>query len=254
MTAPLVAICAFGFFASVVDAVAGGGGLISIPALFIFLPGASPALIFGTNKFASSCGSGAAVARYAASKKIVWNVAIPAGILAFIFAILGARTVSMLDKNLIRPLILVLLIVVAVYTFLNKDIGKIHAPKLERKREIGIAIVMGAVLGFYEGFFGPGAGSFLVFALVGLFGYDYLSASATGRFINFTATFAALLYFIFAKTVLYNIAIPMAVANVAGGMVGSRLAIKHGGSFIRTLFLIVLIAVLAKLTWDTVKP
>src|SRR2546429_297608 len=112
-----------------VDAIAGGGGLISVPALFVFLPGVLPPMILGTNKFSSTTGATAAVARYAAGKKIVWTVAVPAGIAAFAFAILGALTVSHLNKDVIRPLILVLLVVVGTYTFINRDLGKLHAPK-----------------------------------------------------------------------------------------------------------------------------
>lgn len=234
-----------------VDAIAGGGGLISVPALFIFLPGVPPPMILGTNKFSSTCGASAAVARYAHGKKIVWTVAAPAGIAAFVFAILGAHTVSLLNKDLIRPLILVLLIAVGAYTFINKDLGKLHAPKLEGTRSILIAVLMGCVLGFYEGFFGPGTGSFLIFALVGIFGFDMMAASATGRFINFAANFSALVYFMASGLVRYDVCIPMAGATIAGGLVGSRLALKHGSKFIRIAFIVVLLAVLAKFAWDT---
>jgi uncharacterized protein len=242
--------CAFGFFASMVDAVAGGGGLISVPALFVLFPSAHPAAILATNKFSSTCGAFAAVIRYAFSGKIIWSVALPAGIVSLGFAFLGARAVSLLPRDLARPLIFVMLLAVAVYTLFNKDLGKVHAPKLEAERALKVAIVMGVVLGFYEGFFGPGTGSFLVFALVGIFGFDMLSASATGRFINFTANISALAYFMLQGMVEYSVALPMAVSTIAGGLVGSKLAITHGSSFIRKAFLIVLIAVLAKFAWD----
>lgn len=243
-------LCAFGFFASLVDAVAGGGGLIAVPALMIFLPGAPPPVILATNKFSSTCGSAAAVSRYALSGKILWPVALPAGLTAILFSILGARTVTLLDPAVVRPLILVLLLVVAGYVLVHKEMGATHEVKLSPRKSLLLSIVVGAVLGFYEGFFGPGMGSFLVFALIGLYGFDFLAAAATGRLVNFAATGAALIFFMATGLVRYDIALPMAGSTVLGGLVGSRLAIRHGGKFIRTLFLIVAALLLAKIAWD----
>jgi len=244
-------LCAFGFFASLVDAIAGGGGLISVPALFVFLPSLPAAALLGTNKFASTSGASAAVARYAHGKKIVWQVALPAGAAGFVFAIFGAHTVSHIDKAIVRPLIFVLLVVVALITFLKKDLGARHEPTLDHKQSFWLALAVGSVLGWYEGFFGPGTGTFLIFAFTGWFGFDFLAASATGRFVNWSASLAAVIYFIFSGLIHYEVAVPMAVSMIAGGTIGSRLAIKHGGKFIRAAFLIVLVGVLAKFAWDT---
>ena len=247
----IVFICAFAFFASMVDAVAGGGGLISVPALFVFLPTLPAPLLLGTNKFASTSGATAAVARYAHGKKIVWQVAFPAGAAGFVFAIFGAHTVSHLDKAIVRPLIFLLLVIVAAITFLKKDLGAKHEPHLTTKQSFWLALAVGSVLGWYEGFFGPGTGTFLIFAFTGWFGFDFLTASATGRFVNWSASLAAVIYFVYTGFVRYDVALPMAVCMIAGGMIGSRLAIRHGGKFIRTAFLIVLVGVLAKFAWDT---
>jgi uncharacterized protein len=251
MSANIVVLCAFAFFASIVDAVAGGGGLISVPALLIFLPGAPPPLVLGTNKFASTCGASAAAARYALNKKIVWSVAVPAGVAAFGFAIMGARTVTLLDKSLVRPIILALLVGVAAYTLLKPEHGEVHKPKLAPKRSLVLSVTLGSGLGFYEGFFGPGTGSFLLFAFVALYGFDYIAASATGRLVNLSANVAALMYFMAAGFVRYDIALPMAACTVLGGWIGSRFALQYGGKFIRALFLIVVAILLAKLGWDT---
>lgn len=249
----ILILCAFGFFASMVDAVAGGGGLISLPALLVFLPGVPIAEVMGTNKFASSCGSGAAVARYALSGKIIKSVAIPAGLAAFVFGGLGARVVHLLDPALVRPVILALLIVVAAYSLIKKDLGRVYAPRLKPNQTLWFSLLMGSVLGFYEGFFGPGTGSFLVFALAGIFGFDYVSASANGRLINVAATFSAMLYFFASGLIHFEVAIPMAVSTILGGLVGSKLVLTHGAKFIRVAFLIVVAVVLAKLTWDTLR-
>lgn len=246
----ILILCAFGFFASVVDAVAGGGGLIVVPALFVFLPGAPAPVILGTNKFASTCGASAAVTRYALSKKIDWKVAAPAGIAAMALAPLGARAVTLLDPKLVRPLILVLLIGVAAYSLLRKDLGERQTTGLDPRRALAAALTMGTISGFYEGFFGPGNGSLLLFALVGIFGFDFLTASATGRLINFCANVSALIYFIAMGYVRYEIALPLAASAVVGGLVGSRLALRHGAKLIRVLFLVVVAAVLAKFAWD----
>ena len=252
---PTIAIlCAFGFFASLVDAVAGGGGLIAVPALFVFLPGLPPPVILATNKFSSTCGSAAAVSRYAASGSIIWNVALPAGITAILFSILGAGVVSMLDSSVVRPIIMILLVAVAAYVLLNKEMGAVHELKLAPRRSLALSIVVGAVLGFYEGFFGPGMGSFLVFILIGMYGFNFLAAAATGRLVNFAATGAALVYFMATGLVRYDVALPMAASTIVGGLVGSRLAIQHGGKFIRTLFLVVVAVLLAKLAYDTFLP
>ena len=251
MSPAIILLCAFAFFASLVDAIAGGGGLISVPALFVFLPSLPAPMILGTNKFASTSGATAAVGRYAVNKKIEWSAAIPAGIAGFCLAVLGAHTVSHLDKAFIRPIIFVLLVLVAVYTVWKKDLGAIHHPKIDGKRAFWTAILIGCATGFYEGFLGPGNGSFLIFAFVGLFGFDFLAASATGRFVNWTSSLAALGYFILTGSVYYKVGVPMAISMVIGGLIGSRLALKHGGKFIRVAFLVVLAAVLLKFAWDT---
>ena len=174
-------LCIFAFAAGFIDSVAGGGGLIQLPALFIFLPQLSVATLLGTNKFASIAGTSVASAQYARHIEISWKATLPATCAALIFSFLGARAASIMDPKVMRPLILFMLIVIVLYTFLQKDFGTLHAPKLNATRQYATSITTGVLIGFYDGFFGPGTGSFLIFVFIGIFGFSFLSASASSK-------------------------------------------------------------------------
>ena len=165
----VAALCGFAFLASFTDAVVGGGGLIQLPALLVFVPHAPLPTIFGTHKAAATTGTMAAVARYARGLRIEWRVTVPAAIASFTCSLLGAHAVSAIDPTVLRPLILALLIIVAVITWRARDFGTVHLPRLAAGPALATAVLIGAVLGFYDGFFGPGTGTFLIFAFVGLF-------------------------------------------------------------------------------------
>src|SRR3954469_4686835 len=171
----LLLLCAFSMAAGFVDAVVGGGGLIQLPAALLLLPGVPFPTLLGTNKFAAFFGTSMAVHRYSRHVAIEWRTVAPAAVAAFLFAFLGARAVTLLSPELLRPLVLVLLIVVALYVFFVKELGLVHRPKHTPRKARWLGILVGSVLGFYDGFFGPGMGSFLIFAFVGIFGFDFLS-------------------------------------------------------------------------------
>ena len=244
------ALCVLAFFAGLVDSVIGGGGLIQVPALLVMLPGVPVATIFGTNKIVSVSGTTVALAQIARKVTVPWRMLLAAAIVGAIFAFIGARSVTLIDPALLKPIILLLLIAVAIYTFMRKDFGHLHAPKWPESKQRWIAIGIGAVLGFYEGFFGPGTGSFLIFAFVGLLGFNFLTASASAKVINITTNLAAIAWFAWNGNILYKLAIPMAVFNVAGALVGSRLAIKKGSGFLRVFFLIVMVALILRYAYD----
>jgi hypothetical protein len=247
----LVFLCAAALVAGLLDAVVGGGGLVQIPALFSVMPNAAPATVFGTNKLSSIFGTGSAALRYFHTVRIRWNAVLPAAITAFIFSYLGALTVSLIPANLMRALVLPLLIVVAVYTFFKKDLGSVHAPLHEGAKEKFLAIALGAAIGFYDGFFGPGTGSFLVFLFVRYFGFDFLRASAAAKVVNVATNFAALLYFMPSGNLIWQLGLLMAAFNVAGSLLGTRLAIRHGSGFVRQIFLLVVSALILKFGYDT---
>src|SRR5262245_61759888 len=175
-------LCGFAFLAGFVDSVVGGGGLIQMPALFLFLPAewsASVVTVSATNKMSSICGTGMAVLQYSRRVPIRWQTILPAGVAAFLFSFLGAETLSSIKPHVLKPLIWVLLVIVALYSYVRKDFGNLHAPQFTAHRERWLGIVVGAAIGFYDGFFGPGTGSFLMFIFVGLFGFDFLTATAS---------------------------------------------------------------------------
>jgi len=238
------------FIAGLVDAAVGGGGLVQLPGLFTVLPQQTPAMLFGTNKFSSMFGTGAAAWRYARNVRFPWKPVLFAAGTAFIFSFAGATAVSLLPKDAVRPLVLVLLIAMLAYTLWKKDFGALHRPQEIGRRELAIALAIGAAIGFYDGFFGPGTGSFLIFLFIRFFALDFLHASASAKVVNIATNLAALVFFVPSGNVLYAIALPMAVCNILGALTGTWLAVRKGAGFVRGLFLILLCVLIAKLSWD----
>lgn len=238
-------------FAGFIDSVVGGGGLIQIPALFTLLPQESPATLFGTNKSASVFGTANAAFRYARRVDMPWRTTLPAAVAAFAFSFLGAMAVAWLPRETLRPLILALLVGAAAYTFAKKDFGAVHGPKQAGTRELALALVLGATIGFYDGFFGPGTGSFLIFLFIRCFGFDFLHASAAAKIVNVATNLAALAYFVPNGHLLWQAGVAMAVCNVAGSVVGTHLALRHGSAFVRRIFLGVVALLIVRFAWDT---
>ncbi len=253
MSTTLVLLGLFAFLAGFIDSIVGGGGLIQLPAMLLLLPGVPVPTIFGTGKISSLAGTLAALRRYLSGPEkleIRWRTVALTALVAGGFALLGSRAVSHLHKEAVRPLVLGLLVLMAVYTFWRKDFGSLHAPRLHGRRELITGILLGATLGFYDGFFGPGTGSLLLFAFVGLFGYDFIAASASAKLVNVATNVASLFYFASTGQVLYKVALPMAACNMLGSTLGARLAQQKGTGFVRVLFLGVVSAFVLKLGWD----
>jgi uncharacterized membrane protein YfcA len=236
-----------------VDAIAGGGGLILLPALLILLPSVPVATVLGTNKITSIASTSSALARYHGSVPIRWRATLWSAGAAFLGALLGARVVTLLPQHAIRPAILILLVLVAVYTLARPAFGAVHAPRLAPRAELLAAVGIGAALGFYDGFFGPGMGSFLIFAFIGVLGFDFLAASAAGKVVNLGSGLAAAAYFAATGHVLWRYAIPMAAAGAIGSWAGAHTAVRRGSGFVRPLFLTVVAAVIVKFGWDVVR-
>lgn len=237
--------------AGFIDAVVGGGGLIQIPALFTTLPKELPATLFGTNKIASVFGTSNAALGYARRVNMPWATTLPAALAAFACSYLGAMSVAWLPRELLRPMILVMLIGAAGYTFWRKDFGAIHRPQHTGRSEFFYALILGGVIGFYDGFFGPGAGSFLIFLFIRFFGFDFLHASAASKIVNVATNLAAIGYFVPNGFYIPVLAAVMASANVGGSIIGTRMALRHGSGFVRKLFLFVVSALIFKFAWDT---
>lgn len=249
----LVTLALAAFAAGFIDSVVGGGGLIQIPALFTALPQQTPATLFGTNKFASVFGTANAAWRYARRVEMPWRTTLPAALAAFACSYVGAMAVAWLPREMLRPLILVLLVGAAIYTFMKKDFGAVHGPTHSGHRELAYAIALGGVIGFYDGFFGPGTGSFLIFLFIRFFGFDFLHASAASKVVNVATNLAALAYFAPNGHLLWQIALAMAVCNIGGSVAGTHLALKHGSGFVRQVFLVVVSLLIARFAWDTFR-
>ena len=242
------------FLAGLVDAVVGGGGLIQVPLLFSAFPHTPASVLFGTNKLASIVGTSSAALQYARRVRIDWAVAGPAAVSAFIASWFGARSVSLFPPHLLKAVVLCLLILVAAYTFTKQDFGT-------QTRDTGagphlrlvLAVGIGAVIGFYDGFFGPGTGSFLIFCFIRMLGMDFLGASVTAKIANVATNLAAILFFANHGPLLWAAAGLMAAGNLAGAIVGSRLALRRGVGFIRTLFLFVVGLLILKLGSDVLN-
>ena len=246
----IVILCIAALGAGMIDAIVGGGGLIQIPALFSTLPNVAPATLLGTSKLAGIWGTTVAAVSYARRVKLRWATAAPAALAAFAFAFLGAYTVTRIPPDFLRRLLPFILIAVALYTFRRKDFGSLYAPAHVGLREKLLAVLAGSAIGFYDGFFGPGTGSFLVFIFVRFFGFDFLGASAVAKVVNVACNAAALMWFGYSGHLLWQVGLLMAVCNIAGSLVGTRLALQHGSAFVRKAFLIVVSVLILKTTYD----
>ncbi|PUE50475.1 hypothetical protein B9Z47_01560 [Limnohabitans sp. 2KL-1] len=237
--------------AGLVDSIVGGGGLILIPALFATFPQAPPATLFGTNKSASIWGTAFATVQYSRKVTMPWRSLLPAAGAGLVGSPIGAWVVTQVDPSLFRKALPVLMLTLLLYTLAKKDMGRHHAPRFTGAKEAWIAAGIGLTIGFYDGFFGPGTGSFLVFAYVRLLGYDFLNASASAKLINVATNFSALVLFAMHGHVWWHLALAMAVSNIVGSLIGTRLALKHGAGFVRQVFILVVLALICKTGYDT---
>ena len=239
-------LAAFAFIAGFLDAIVGGGGLIQLPALLIQFPQLALPTLFGTNKIAALSGTSIAAVQYAKRIRFNWKVLLSISLFSFLFSFLGARTVSYLDSEALKPLILIILIAIAIYTFIKKDLGNVATKDLSTTKKMIFGALIGAVIGFYDGFFGPGTGSFFVLAFVVILGFDFLSASAYAKVVNCITNISALLVFVRHGNYLLELAILMAVFNVLGNFQGTKIAFKKGNGFIRIVFLIIVMLMILR--------
>jgi len=239
-------LLAASFFAGFIDSIAGGGGLIQLPALLIGLPKSETAEVLGTNKLSSIFGTSTAAALYRKQIKPDPKVLLAMGLPALLGSAGGATLASKIPTSSMRPMVLVLLIVVAVYTWFKPDLGKFENLRHLPKRRVQIAALAGVIIGFYDGIFGPGTGSFLMLILVASLGYAFITASAIAKVVNVATNVGAILVFGINGAVIWQIGIIMGVANISGAVLGARLAIKGGSTLVRKVFLIVTVALIVK--------
>lgn len=246
----LILLALFAFLAGFIDAAVGGGGLIQLPALLIQFHDTPLPTLFGTNKIAAL--SGTSVAAYQYSKRIKFNFLLlfVISLSAFITAFLGAKVVSHINVNALKPVVLVILILIAIYTFSKKELGSVQTKNLPTSKQLMYGSLIGAIVGFYDGFFGPGTGSFLVLGFVIILGFEFITASAYAKIINCMTNVSALFVFVRQGNYLLKIAILMSVCNILGNVAGSRLALEKGNKYIRILFLIIVSMMIARYGYD----
>ncbi len=236
--------------AGFVDAIVGGGGLILMPALFAVFPTAPPATLLGTNKSSAIWGTAISSWQYAQRVQLRWATLLPAGAAGLVGAFAGAWAVTLVSPERLRDALPWVLGAVLLYTLANKHMGREHAPRYQGRQEPLVASAGAFVLGAYDGFFGPGTGSFFVFMFVRLLGYDFLNASASAKLVNLCTNAAALALFAWKGHVWWHYALVLALANVAGSLLGTRMALRHGAGFVRAVFLLVVTALIAKTAYD----
>ncbi|MBX3157436.1 MAG: TSUP family transporter [Deltaproteobacteria bacterium] len=236
------------FFAGTVDAIAGGGGLITLPALLA--TGMPPHTALGTNKGQSVWGSGAALVSFWRADRVDRRQAAFAFPLALIGALIGAQAVLLVDKDALRPIVIATLIGAAALLVVRKPAGAGDASPERARRYLAIALVLALAIGAYDGFFGPGTGTFLIVGFVALCGKSMTRATADAKVVNFASNLAALGAFARDGSVMWSVALPMALGQLAGGLLGARLAIRGGARLIRAVVLAVSGALVAKLVYD----
>lgn len=246
----LLLISLASLLAGFVDSIVGGGGLILVPALFATFPGAHAATLLGTNKSASIWGTAFASWQFARRVEMRWGALLPAMGLSFVGSMAGAWVVTQISPQHLRKLLPLILLAVLLYTLARKELGRTHAPRFSGRQEILWAGLIGLGVGFYDGFFGPGTGSFFVFLFVRWLGYDFLHASASAKLLNMSSNLAALILFTLKGFVWWHFALTLAVANVLGSLLGTRLALKHGAGFVRLVFIGVVSALILKTGFD----
>ncbi len=252
VTTELLILCLTAFGAGFIDSIVGGGGLIQLPALMMILPGVNVVTLLGTNKLVSVTGTAVSTYRFSRHIPYVKTIIIPAILSAFLFSFLGAYTVSIVSSAFLKPLFMVLLFMVFVLTIRNKTFGIVdHNPDIPIPA--WKPIVIGTVVGFYDGFFGPGTGSFLIIAFVGLLGMTFVQGSAYAKMINLTTNLAALLLFVLKGKFLFSYALPMMLFNVGGALLGVKLALLKGNEFVRLLLRGIVFLTILKLAFDIFK-
>jgi uncharacterized membrane protein YfcA len=246
----LILLCLVAFVAGFIDAIVGGGGLIQTPVGLILLPNLPVSSVVGSLKIPSFSGTSFAAIQYLKEVDINWKLLATMMILAFPSAFLGSTLLTYVSNDFMKPLLLAVLSLLVVYTYAQKNFGQ-HIVKTNSDRtQVLYAVLISFVVGFYDGFIGPGTGSFLVLAFIALMGFDFLHASASAKMVNLATNFGSICLFILKDKIIWSIAIPMAISNAFGGWLGAKLAINKGNKFIRIFFLIVVVGTLIRFAYD----
>jgi len=246
----IILLCIAAFLAGFVDAVVGGGGLIQTPVALILLPNLAVSSVIGSLKIPSFSGTALAARQYLKKVEMNWKLLSIMAVVAFVSAFLGSSLLTKVSNDFMKPLLLLVLIGIAFYTFKKKNFGQHQIKDFSQKKQLFLAVLISVIIGFYDGFIGPGTGSFLVLGFVTILGFDFLHASANAKMVNLATNFGSICLFVLKGKIIWAIAIPMAFCNALGGFIGAKLAIKKGNTFIRKFFLFVVILTLLRFGYD----
>ena len=242
---------ALAFIAGFIDSIVGGGGLIQVPALFVAFPSEAPATLFGTNKLSSLGGTFVAAKKFLSSVRLPREVVLLGGLFALLGSFFGAWAVTQTSGNFLRQSLPPLLVGLLIFTLFNKNMGMVHQPFTNTKHKFFVLIFGTGLIGFYDGYFGPGTGMFLMFLFVQFLGFDFINGAAATKVINCVTNFAALALFIPTGHINWGVALWMMIFNIFGGFTGSRLAIDKGSGLVRKVFILVVILLILKTSNDS---
>jgi len=251
----LVLLGLAGLLAGFVDAAVGGGGLITIPALLLGLPGVPKTTILGINKVQSCTGTTVAAGKFMRSGVLHWHELVGPVLAAMAGAYGGVALAYYLQNRfdvLFTPLMIGLMALMLAFTLLKPDLGHVHAPRFGQTHQRGLAMLIALLLGFYDGLFGPGVGSLLIFLFVAVLGFDFLCASALAKGVNWASNLASTVIFLWHGSWIPVVALAMALGNGVGGWLGAHVAIEKGSRWVRWMFVGVVSALILRLGWKAI--
>jgi uncharacterized protein len=248
----IIILCVASFVAGFIDAIVGGGGLIQTPVALLVLPNVPVASIIGTLKIPGFSGTSMATYHYLKKVKIDWKLFGVLALVSFVFAFIGSHLLTIVPNDFMKPILLLVLVSLLIYTYLKKDFGQFTTSKLSKKQIYLVAIGISMLLGFYDGFIGPGTGSLLIMAFVAFLGFDFMQSSAYAKLVNLATNIGSITLFVLKGKIIWSVAIPMAICNVTGAWLGARLAISKGNQFIRIFFLVVVGLMLLRFAYDVI--
>lgn len=246
----ILLLCLASFIAGFIDAIVGGGGLIQTPAALILLPNISVAHVIGTLKVPAFSGTSIATYQFLKKVKINWKLFGIMVLVSFVFAYVGSSLLNVMKNDFMKPVLFIILVLLLIYTYLKKDFGQFQISKLSKKRQYIYTMLICVVIGFYDGFIGPGTGSLLIMAFIAILGFDFLKASAYAKLVNLATNIGSITLFVIKGKIIWAVAIPMAICNALGAWIGARLAISKGNGFIRVLFLVIVGIALLRFGYD----
>jgi len=246
-------LCMAAFAAGFIDAIVGGGGLIQTPATLVLLGSFPVVNAIGTTKIPSFSGTLLAAFQYMKKVQVNWRITVVMCVLAFFASFAGSELLTVVSNQFMKPVLFFILLGVAVYTWIKKDFGQQQASEVHEEKEMVYAVMISTIIGFYDGFIGPGTGSFLILAMIYFLGFDFLHASAHAKLVNLATNVGSIMLFTFKGKIIWMAALPMAASNALGGLLGARLAISKGNRLIRIFFMLIVLATLVRLGWGMLK-